>query len=89
MQTGCGVVLVSNGDNQEYLWLCDNSGPISFYPDASGLYKFTVLTGFPSDADPSEALPTKANSYELSEETGSKLGYSVLIRSNDCVYYPG
>lgn len=89
MQMGCGVVLVSNGDDQEYHWLCDSFGPISVYPDASGLYKFTILTGFPSDADPPEALPTKTNSYEFSEETGAKLGYSVLIRSNDCVYFPG
>lgn len=90
MQTGCGVVLVSNGGNQEYHWLCDNHGPISFYPDASyHLYKFTILTGFSSDAVPSEALPTKANSYQFSEEDASKVAHSVLIRWNDCVYYPG
>lgn len=90
MQTGCGVVLVLNGENQKYYWLCDNYGPISFYPDAAyGFYKFTVLTGFPSDAIPSKALPTKVSKYEISPETAFKVAHSVLIRSNDCVYFPG
>lgn len=90
MQTGCGVILINNGGNQVYEWLCDDHGPVSFYPDPSnGIYIFSVLTGFPSDADPFEALPTKVNNYEISKDGAFKVAHSVLIRWDDCVYYPG
>lgn len=97
MERGCGVILIYNGGHQVYEWLCDNHGPVSFYPDPSnGLYRFSVLTGFPSDANPFEsdanpfeALPTKVNNYEISEDGAFQVAHSVLIRSNDCVYYPG
>lgn len=90
MERGCGVILIYNKGNPIYEWLCDNHGPVSFYPDPSnGLYRFSVLTGFPSDADPLEALPTKVNNFEISEDGASGVAHSVLIRSNDCVYYPG
>lgn len=90
MERGCGVILIYNGGNQIYEWICDNHGPVSFDPDPSnGLYWFSVLTGFPSDANPFEALPTKVNTYEISEEGAFKLAHSVIIRSDDCVYFPG
>ena len=93
MERGCGVVLVSNGGKRDYNWLCDDYGPISFYPDvSSGHYRFTVLTGFPTDAwslPSGEALPKKVHDYDLSEEEALKVAHSVLIRSDDCVYFPG
>lgn len=90
MERGCGVILIRNGDIQLYEWLCDNHGPVAFYPDPSnGLYRFSVLTGFPSDANEFEALPKNANMYEISEDDAFKVAHSVLIRSNDCVYFPG
>lgn len=90
MERGCGVILIYNGGTKIYEWLCDNHGPVSFNSDpTNGLYRFSVLTGFPSDANSFETLPTKVNTYEISEDGAYKVAHSVLIRSNDCVYFPG